>query len=133
MSETTGPTVLYVEDEPLIQELAVAALEEAGFDVAIAASGAQALAALDERGADFKALVTDVDLGDGPNGWDVAKAAREKFPAMPVVYVSGGSSNDWPSMGVPGSVILPKPFAMGQLVVALSNAMLHPEGGPASH
>jgi DNA-binding response OmpR family regulator len=129
MSEAEGPTILYVEDEPLIQELAIAALEDAGFAVVPVSSGLAAIAAIDEKGADFKALVTDVDLGVGPSGWDVAKHVREKYPTMPIVYVSGGSSSDWPSMGVPGSVILVKPHALAQLVVAVSNAMMHSEGG----
>lgn len=132
MAGADGPTILYVEDEPQIQELAISALEEAGFVVAAASSGQEAIAAIDEEGADFKALITDVDLGVGPSGWDVAKHVREIYPTMPIVYVSGGSSNDWPSMGVPGSVILVKPHALAQLVVAVSNTMLHSESGPPS-
>ncbi|MGZ6039325.1 MAG: response regulator [Phenylobacterium sp.] len=129
MTDVEGPTILYVEDEPLIQELAVIALEEAGFSVAAISSGRDAIAALDEGGDAFRALITDVDLTPGPSGWEVAKHAREKYPGMPVVYVSGGSSNDWPSLGVPGSIMLVKPHAMAQLVVAVSTAMLHADGG----
>ncbi|HEX3363510.1 response regulator [Phenylobacterium sp.] len=128
MSETHGPRLLYVEDEPLIQELAVTALEEAGFSLDTVSSGAAAIAAIDERGVDFKALITDIDLGTGPSGWDVAKHARERFPDLPIVYVGGGSSNDWPSLGVPGSIMLVKPYASAQLIVAVSTAMLPADG-----
>lgn len=131
MTETAGPTILYVEDETLIQELAITALEEAGFVIEAVGAGQAAMAAIDARGADFRALLTDIDLGSGPSGWDVAKHARETFPDMPIVYVSGGSSNDWASLGVPGSVMLVKPYASAQLVVALSTAMMPTEGRSA--
>lgn len=78
---------------------------------------------LTERGRDFKALITDIDLGGQPNGWDVAKHARELFADIPIIYVSGASSQDWPSLGVPGSVMLVKPYAAAQLVVAVSSAI----------
>ena len=131
MSEAEGPVILYVEDERQIREIAVVALEEAGFVVISVASGRDAIAALDERGDDIKALVSDVDLRPGPNGWEVARHAREANPSLPVVYVSGASANDWASMGVPGSLILVKPHAMAQLVVAISTAMQHADAGPA--
>ena len=85
MSEIQGPRLLYVEDEPLILELGVTALEESGFSLDTVSSGRAAIAAIDERGTDFKALITDIDLGAGPSGWDVAKHARERFPDMPII------------------------------------------------
>jgi hypothetical protein len=39
---------------------------------------------------------------------------------MPVVYVSGASHGEWTSLGVPHSVIIAKPFAPIQIVVAIS-------------
>lgn len=129
MSHVTGPLLLYVEDEPLILDLGVTSLEDAGFAVTAIPSGESAIAALD-AGGEIKALITDIDLGGAVSGWDVAKHARELFPEMPVIYVSGGSSNEWASMGVPGSVMLVKPYASAQLVVAVSSAMLGPDGQP---
>jgi len=127
MTDNVGPLLLYVEDERMILELGVTSFEDSGFAVAGFRSGSEAITALDERGADFRALITDIDLGSGPNGWEVAKYARERHPEMPVVYVSGASANEWPSLGVPGSTILVKPYAPVQLVVAVSTAMLGPE------
>jgi CheY-like chemotaxis protein len=128
VSQGAGPLVLYVEDDPLIVDLGLAVLEEGGFNVAAVRSAVEAIKALDERGGDFKALITDVDLGSELSGWDVARHAREMFPDLPVIYVSGGSSNEWASMGVPGSIMLVKPYAATQLLVALSTAMLGPSG-----
>ncbi|ACG80240.1 response regulator receiver domain protein (CheY-like receiver) (plasmid) [Phenylobacterium zucineum HLK1] len=128
MAEEDAPLVLYVEDEPAVLELGVSALEEGGFRVASASTGAGAIRQLETPDAAFAALVTDIDLGDNSSGWEVARRARELFPDLPVVYVSGGSAHEWASRGVPGSVMLTKPFALAQLVVAVSNATLERPG-----
>jgi CheY-like chemotaxis protein len=117
------PKILYVEDEFLVQALAVVILEDAGFVVEVASTGQEALLRLDGPGSRYRALITDVDLGPGPKGWDVADHARRKFPDMPVVYVSGGSAQDWGCLGVPGSTMLSKPYAPAQLVAAVSTAI----------
>jgi len=40
-------------------------------------------------------------LKDKLDGWEVARAAREIDPSMPVVYMTGSHSDDWASRGVP--------------------------------
>ena len=132
MSELRGPLVLYVEDEPLILELGLGAMEEAGFEVESFSAAEPALAAISAHGGDVRALVTDIDLGSRLTGWDIAKTARGLHPEMPIIYVSGGSANDWPSLGVPGSIMLVKPYAAAQLVVAISNALIKADGDPAT-
>jgi DNA-binding response OmpR family regulator len=67
----------------------------------------------------FRAVITDINLGTGPDGWDVGRRVRELVPGMPVVYLSGESSKDWPNRGVPCSLMLAKPFPPAQLVVAI--------------
>ena len=57
------------------------------------------------------------------NGWQVAKAAREIDPAFPIVYMTGAAAGDWPSHGVPNSILLEKPFAPAQLVTAVSQLL----------
>lgn len=133
MADENAPLVLYVEDEPAVLDLGVIALEEGGFRVEPIRSGADAIRALETPDAAFRALVTDIDLPGGADGWDVAKRARELFPDLAVIYVSGGSSHDWSSKGVPGSVMLVKPFALAQLVVAVSNATLGPQSGTSTN
>jgi DNA-binding response OmpR family regulator len=117
------PRVLLVEDERLILMELKDTLEGAGFTVLVASSGAEALALLDPDGEPVDALVTDVDLGDGPTGWDVAHAAREGNPGLAVVYASSSSPSDWAVNGVPNSVFISKPFAPTQIVVAVSERL----------
>lgn len=113
------PLVLLVDDEPLIQDLIADALHEAGFEVVSAKDGATALKAL-ESASSLRALVTDINLGAGPNGWDVARKARDQQPALPVVYISGGNPQEWASLGVPHSTMITKPFAPAQIVTAVA-------------
>lgn len=114
------PQVLLVEDERLIRDLLQGALEDGGFEVAHANSGDAAIDALQNRPGEFAGVVTDIDLGGGTTGWDVGHAARRATPVIAVVYMSGASSHQWESEGVPGSTMLMKPFAPAQLLVALA-------------
>ena len=59
----------------------------------------------------------------GIDGWEVAQQAREIDPQFPVVYMSGASAADWPSKGVPKSIMLEKPFAPAQLLTAVSQLL----------
>jgi DNA-binding NtrC family response regulator len=115
--------VFLVEDETLIQELVEHALEEGGFAVAIACSGEEAMAMLEADGTKFHALVSDIKLGGGPTGWDVARRARELNENLPVVYMTGGNGHEWASQGVPNSILVPKPFAVAQIVTAVSQLL----------
>ena len=116
--------VLVVEDEQLIHALLTETLTEGGFAVEIAADGEDAIRMLNAPDASYRALVTDVNLSPGKlTGWDVAKRARELHAEIPVVYMTGAGSHDWPSRGVPNSVLVPKPFAPAQIVTAVSQLL----------
>ena len=124
MPDSAPPVLLYVEDEILIQRGVVTCLEEAGFKVLVADSGEQALQMLGARGSELRGLVTDVNLGEGADGWEVARAARKQISGLPVVYVSAASDQEWTSQGVPGSIMITKPFAAAQLIVAISSLLV---------
>jgi len=119
----TAAVLLLVEDEALLQEVLDVGLTDAGFQVVVTSDGAQALAELDADVTRFKAVITDVKLGSGPDGWEVARRARELEPKMPIVYMSGDSDHEWSSKGVPSSIIIAKPFAPAQLVTAVSTVI----------
>ena len=57
------------------------------------------------------------------DGWEVARRAREIDPGFPIVYSSGMSAAEWPSKGVPHSIMLEKPFAPAQLVTAIAQLL----------
>jgi DNA-binding response OmpR family regulator len=87
----------------------------------ITGHGAHALAEINANVARFSAIITDIKLDPiGSDGWEIARRARELDPHMPVVYVSGSGADEWPSKGVPNSVMIAKPFAIAQLMHALN-------------
>ncbi len=115
--------IIVVEDDQAVQGIVEDALTEGGFETAIAASGDEAVTLLQGNNGKYRALVTDIDLGGRINGWEVAKRAREIDPEFPVIYMTGASGHDWPSHGVPNSILLTKPFAPAQLVTAVSSLL----------
>jgi CheY-like chemotaxis protein len=130
MSTPVAPlVVLVVEDEQLLRDLVEPALADAGYSVLLAHNGSEALKYLEERESEeapLRALVTDVQLGPGPSGWEIAKRARELHPEIPVVYVTGTAAAEWSSKGVPNSLIIQKPFAAAQVVTAVSQLLNAP-------
>jgi DNA-binding NtrC family response regulator len=122
-------SVLVVEDEAIILGLLREVLGEGGFAVGLAGDAEEAIAALEDAEANYRALVTDVRLiRGGATGWDVARRARELDPTMPVVYITGDGAADWASQGVPKSVLVTKPFAPSQVLTAVSQLL---NGGDA--
>ncbi len=122
-----SPVLLLVEDENLIAIALEDELVAAGYAVVTAHDGAVALEELRADTTRFQAIITDIRLGAGPDGWAIAHAARELSPTIAVVYMSGDSAAGWAANGVPESVMLAKPFAPAQLVTAVSTLITHAE------
>lgn len=114
--------VLVVEDEPLLRLLVEEILQEAGFSTHVVGDAEAALAWM-EKGVRPLALVTDIRLGAGRSGWDLARTLRERHPDIPVIYMSGDSWQDWPAKGVPGSLMISKPFVAVQISTGLAGLL----------
>lgn len=112
--------ILIVEDEPILLMDLESGLEEGGFAVLTARNAAEAMTILSTDLGRIQALVTDIDVGaKGINGWDIANKARDGKPGLPVIYMTGAGADEWASRGVHRSILLPKPFAMTQIIRAL--------------
>jgi CheY-like chemotaxis protein len=81
-----GARVLLIEDDDDNRELMGEVLQDAGYEVLLAASGAAGLRTLAEHSIDV--LVTDIGM-PGMGGLEVARAAKEIAPTVPVVVVTG--------------------------------------------
>ncbi len=81
-----GARVLLVEDDEDNRELMGEVLQDAGYEVVLADSGAAGLRTLAEHSIDV--VVTDVGM-PGMGGLEVARAAKEIAPTVPVVVVTG--------------------------------------------
>jgi CheY-like chemotaxis protein len=118
------PTILIVEDDPDIQGVVEDALTEGGFRCAVVASAdvasAEEALTLLQAGQKYLALVADINLRGRMTGWAATRAARDMDPNIPIVYMTAGAADQWPSQGVPKSILLQKPFAPAQLITAVS-------------
>nr|ABN47070.1 hypothetical protein [Sinorhizobium meliloti SM11] len=120
-------TIMLVEDEGLLLFEFEEALTEAGFNVVACSSGTRAVEYLRSAEGAAEGVVTDIRLPDRAlDGWEVARIAREIDPKVAVVYISGHGAVEWPSRGVPNSIVLEKPFAIAQLITAISQLLNGP-------
>lgn len=114
-------TVLVVEDEAMVCELAVEALLDEGYRVLSAADAEEAEEILARQRVDL--LFTDIDLARNTNGLALARRARRLRPGLPVIYTSGGRGSLSQADAVADAIFVPKPYRPSQLV-ALAGGML---------
>ncbi len=115
------PQVLIVDDEPEILEIIQEALQSRGVQVKAALDDQEALALLEQEAREMAVLVTDINLGVGVTGFDLARKAREINPSLKVVYITG-NPEPVKRYGVDGALLIEKPFApdeFAETVVAL--------------
>lgn len=97
--------ILVVEDELSIQQFVAEALSDGGFKAEVAPSDEDALSRFRGGRSGYCALLTDIGIGTGLNGWVLARKIREIDPAFPVVYMTGGHAEEWKSQGIPDSIL----------------------------
>ena len=135
-SAASSKTVLVVEDEPSIRQLIVKSLERHGYGVLQAACPIEALTLTAQHTSQPDLLVTDL-MVPGMDGRTFAARLREKWPALPVLYVSGFTGDPeltaQLSRGVlpPNTRFLAKPFGTRDLLEA-ANALMTRASAAAS-
>jgi signal transduction histidine kinase/ActR/RegA family two-component response regulator len=122
-SEERTLTILVVDDEPDVREVAVAHLEALGYRVAQAANARTALGLL-AGGRAIDILVADYAMAE-MNGLDLAKAARARRPDLPIVIMTGYSEVGAIDSAVTDAVLLKKPYRLGDLASSIEKAMRH--------
>jgi two-component system cell cycle sensor histidine kinase/response regulator CckA len=123
-TETWGTgLILLVEDEAMVRAVAERALTRQGYTVLTAAHGEEALEIL-ESGAIPDLLISDVVMPtmDGPA---LVRAAREKFPDLKILFMSGYAEEQLRnSIDIDRVSFLAKPFSVQQLGQAARDAMM---------
>jgi two-component system cell cycle sensor histidine kinase/response regulator CckA len=103
-------TVLVVEDDPSVREIAVRALRARGYQVAEAANGVEALAVADRLGNRIDVLVTDMVMPQ-MGGLDLAEKLRALRPRLRALFTSGYAEDSAVQLRDVGDVrFLQKPF-----------------------
>jgi CheY-like chemotaxis protein len=115
--------ILVVEDEILIQMLAVQYLEDAGFLTETADSAAEALDKLHSAKGEVGAVVLDIGLPDRA-GDVLTREIRAIYPSVPIVLATGHWRQDFQSVvdGNQGIAFLSKPYSADGLISALREA-----------
>lgn len=116
-------SILLVEDDATVRAMTVELLRDMGFQVMEAAHGSAAMALL-SGAVHFDLLVSDVGL-PGPNGRQVADFAREKFPAIKIILMTGYAEQAAMSPQFLGAQmeLLVKPFDAQALVAKVHAVM----------
>jgi len=78
--------VVVVENEPLMRDLIGKTLESSGFKVTTAANAADAKRV--HLAVDPYAMVIDIELGPGPDGFDLASAITSASPEISIVFLT---------------------------------------------
>jgi two-component system cell cycle sensor histidine kinase/response regulator CckA len=119
-----GETILLVEDDPAVRDLARAVLEAKGYLVLAAADGAEALALAARHAGPVDVLLTDVVM-PGLSGREVAERLSAARPALRVVYMSGYPDDIIGQRGViePHVRFLQKPFTASTLLARVREAL----------
>ncbi|HXZ79907.1 MAG TPA: response regulator [Terriglobales bacterium] len=122
--EDRRPTILLVEDEGFVRNVACEILQTAGYHVISARSGTEALQLFHERGRRISLLVTDVIM-PGMNGPDLAEKLAAMQPGLKTIYMSGYTDNAVLRDGAQqaGVVYLQKPFTLNALTGVVREAL----------
>jgi signal transduction histidine kinase/CheY-like chemotaxis protein len=111
-----GETILVVEDDPTVLEVARRALDGAGYRTLAAASAAEAIRILEGEAGPIDALVTDLMIPGMP-GHELSAAARVIRPELGVLFVSGYADDaTLDGLEKSGDPLLMKPYTPSELI-----------------
>jgi PAS domain S-box-containing protein len=113
-------TILFVDDEPDVQQSMQALLELLGYRALTASSGAEALTRYKQHAAEIDLVITDRTM-PGMLGNDLARELRALRPDLPIILITGGATDSVPVDSI--SRLLHKPFSKDDLGAAIRGAM----------
>lgn len=117
-------SILLVDDEPILLDMAAELLEDLGHHVTPVLSAESALEVMGRPGARCNLVITDVIL-PGMDGPTMAERLRERFPGLPVVFTSGYGPDivtKHPT-AVAGACFLEKPFSVADLAAVVAKSL----------
>ena len=119
------PLVLVVEDNPSVRDVAAAMIEDMGYDVIVASSGAEGLKAIEDR-RDIDLVLSDVIMAGGMNGPEMAEKALSVRPELKVLFMSGYAPGSLRQMQeeLPNAIdLVNKPFTRNDLTEKVRRAL----------
>src|SRR6201994_2244455 len=107
--------MLLVEDDALQREVIADLLRDEGFEVVECATAEAAELIVASTGTELRALVTDHNLAGNMTGAELAEFARERYPRLDIVLMSGRQVSPLPK----NTTFLAKPFPPRRLLEAV--------------
>jgi len=122
--ETSGRTILLVEDDEAVRTAVRRILSSRGYQIVEADSGTAALTVAEGlEGIDL--LLTDVVM-PGLTGPNLAVRLRERWPDLRAIFMSGYSEEQVQAANAGTGLLINKPFTMDQLLAVVGRAMAPP-------
>ncbi len=120
-----GETILVVEDEPVLRDLAQLILQDCGYCVLQAASGVEALTIWQNNHGAVDLLLTDMIMPDGLSGKDLAESLLDNKPSLKVIFTSGYNVDDLGTdfLRKNASYFLQKPYTRITLAKAVRDCL----------
>ncbi|MGB8591432.1 MAG: PAS domain S-box protein [Candidatus Acidiferrales bacterium] len=118
-------TILLVEDEQGVRDLAKEYLEMSGYTVLVAGNGSTAVELVSQHAGPIDLIMTDVVM-PGMSGSELAERISALRPGIRVVYMSGYTDQSIVHHGILSSdvVLLQKPFTLSTLAHKLREALV---------
>jgi CheY-like chemotaxis protein len=109
-------TILVIEDEDIVRNLACRGLRDHGYNVVEARNGAQGLRYIRENPGVVDLVISDVVMPE-MGGRELGRRLGALLPSLPVLYISGYTGEDVTQRGLlePGAPFQQKPFAPEEL------------------
>jgi signal transduction histidine kinase/ActR/RegA family two-component response regulator len=118
-------TILVVEDEPILRDMAHVILQDCGYNVLDAGSGVEALEIWDRHPDTIDLVVTDMVMPGGMSGRDLATKLVARRPKAKIIFTSGynveETKTDFFRKG--GAVFLQKPYTRQALTKAVRECL----------
>ena len=119
-----GETVLIVDDEIPVRQVARSVLMGLNFKVLTASDGTEALTQVAENRTDLRVVITDLHMPH-MDGLSFVRVLKHMLPAAGIIVASGRlderDRGEFKTLGI--SAVLDKPFTQDDLVVALKTAL----------
>jgi signal transduction histidine kinase/ActR/RegA family two-component response regulator len=118
-------TILIVEDEPVLRDMAHVILHDCGYRILEASSGREALMVWDRHQGAIDLVVTDVVMPEGISGMDLAQRLLATKPRLKIVFASGYSMESLDTAFVRNgrAGFLQKPYTHVTLAQAVRSAL----------
>lgn len=127
-TECVGGHILAVEDDDLVRRSVEHQLRSLGYQVTVAANGREAMNLL-QANKPFDLLFTDIVMAGGVSGYQLADAAREICPSLPILFTSGYTEHAKAQArsGTSDIPLLSKPYRKDDLAAKIRTALLASE------